>query len=305
MLGSSFLNTTITFQRSLRRLAVGPHRHHTTVTAASVELHYTELVPPDGNKTDRALVILHGLFGSKRNWTSLTKAFLRDLNRPVYALDLRNHGTSPHALPMTYSSMASDVVHFISKRHLTNVSLLGHSMGGKVAAAVALDPNLGASTLSHVISVDITPARGSLSNEFQSYIEVMKRIEALKVKTRKEAVEILHETEKDPSIVMFLLTNLVVPPHTSHEHAHFRIPINVLGNSIQDIGSFPYEDGERRWDGKTLFIKGAKSAYINWHNVPIAKSFFPNMVLETLDTGHWVHAERPMEFKKLVTDFIS
>ncbi len=59
---------------------------------------------------------------------------------------------------------------------------------------------------------------------------------------------------------MFLLTNLVVPPHTSHEHAHFRIPINVLGNSIQDIGSFPYEDRERRWDGKTLFIKGAKSA---------------------------------------------
>ncbi|KAK0211033.1 alpha/beta-hydrolase [Desarmillaria ectypa] len=303
MLGSSFFNTT--FQRSLRQLAARPQRHHTAVTATPVELHYTELIPPDGNKTDRALVILHGLFGSKRNWTSLTKAFLRDLNRPVYALDLRNHGTSPHALPMTYSAMASDVLHFISKHHLTNISLLGHSMGGKVAAAVALDANLGTSTLSHLISVDITPARGNLSDEFQSYVEVMKRIEAMKVKTRKEAIEILHETEKDPSIVMFLLTNLVVPPHTSHKHTHFRIPINILGNSIQDIGSFPYEGGERRWGGKTLFIKGAKSAYINRHNNPIAKSFFPNMVLETLDTGHWVHAEQPMEFKKLVTDFIS
>ncbi|KAG7448074.1 alpha/beta-hydrolase [Guyanagaster necrorhizus] len=201
--------------------------------------------------------------------------------------------------------MASDVLHFISKHHLTNVSLLGHSMGGKVAAAVALAPNLGMSTLSHLISVDITPARGNLSNEFKSYVESMKKIEAMKVKTRKEAVDILHETEKDPSIIMFLLTNLVVPPHTSHGHAHFRIPISIFGSSIQDIGSFPYEGGERQWDGKALFIKGEKSAYINRHNIPIAKSFFPDMALEMLDTGHWVHAERPMEFKKLVTDFIS
>ncbi|KAG7445033.1 uncharacterized protein BT62DRAFT_206269 [Guyanagaster necrorhizus] len=85
MLRSSFFNTS-TFQRSLRRLTAGSQRHHTAVTTSPVELHYTELIPPDGNKTDRALVILHGLLGSKRNWTSLTKAFLRDLNRPVYAL---------------------------------------------------------------------------------------------------------------------------------------------------------------------------------------------------------------------------
>ncbi|KAG7445032.1 uncharacterized protein BT62DRAFT_933447 [Guyanagaster necrorhizus] len=157
--------------------------------------------------------------------------------------------------------MASDVLHFISKHHLTNVSLLGHSMGGKVAAAVALAPNLGMSTLSHLIS--------EVSNEFKSYVKSMKKIEAMKVKTRKEAVDILHETEKSP--------------HTSHGHAHFRIPISILGSSIQDIGSFPYEGGERQRDGKALFIRGEKSPA----NIPL------------------VHAERPMELKKLVTDFVS
>lgn len=70
--------------------------------------------------------------GSKRNFASLCKAFVRDLNRPVYALDLRNHGSSPHATPMNYESMASDVRRFLDAKKLTDVSLMGHSMYVKI-----------------------------------------------------------------------------------------------------------------------------------------------------------------------------
>ena len=57
------------------------------------------------------------------------KVFQRDMSeRPIYALDLRNHGSSPHALPMTYKTMAQDIHNFIEDNHLTNVALLGHSM---------------------------------------------------------------------------------------------------------------------------------------------------------------------------------
>lgn len=67
--------------------------------------------------------------GSKRNWISICKALHRDMpERPIYALDLRNHGSSPHALPMTYEAMASDVRKFIEDKQLKNVALLGHSM---------------------------------------------------------------------------------------------------------------------------------------------------------------------------------
>jgi len=69
-----------------------------------------------------------GFSGSKRNFSSLAKAFMKDLNRPIYALDLRNHGTSAHAAPMTYESMAQDVHHFIKQHGLSDVSVLGHSM---------------------------------------------------------------------------------------------------------------------------------------------------------------------------------
>ncbi|OJT03359.1 Abhydrolase domain-containing protein C22H12.03 [Trametes pubescens] len=270
-----------------------------------IELHFDKVVPPDGNETQNPLVILHGLFGTKRNWGSLSKAFAKEINRPVYALDLRNHGTSPHAEPHTYSAMATDVLNFCRTHSLTNISLLGHSMGGKVAMTVALDPETPSDLLSHLIVADIAPARGALSNEFQAYIRGMKQVEASQVNTRREADHILKDVEQDTMTRAFLLMNLEHP--TAH-HPHplkFRIPIDLLGKSISELGSFPYLPGERTWEGPALFIKGEKSKYINKHNIDIAKAFFPNMVLEKLDASHWVHSERPNEFKALVTNFIT
>lgn len=86
----------------------------------------------------------------------------------------------------------------------------------------------------------------------------------------------------------FLLTNLLPQAHDHHHHPlKFRIPIDIIGNAIADIGGFPYEPGERSWEGPTMFIKGTRSKYINNRNIPIAKEFFPNMVLEHIETGHW------------------
>lgn len=81
----------------------------------------------------------------------------------------------------------------------------------------------------------------------------------------------------------FLLTNL----DTTVQPFKFQVPLDIIKSSIPDLGGFPYKLGERSWHGKTLFVKGAKSKYINKHNIPAAKEFFPDMSLETLDTGHW------------------
>jgi len=114
----------------------------------ALDLSFTSVLPKNGNETEDALVILHGLLsvlfflierrtpvkcscfsGSKRNWVSLLKAFHNDMpERPIYALDLRNHGSSPHAMPMTYEAMADDVQKFVEQRDLRKVTILGHSM---------------------------------------------------------------------------------------------------------------------------------------------------------------------------------
>ncbi|KIJ22331.1 hypothetical protein M422DRAFT_197277, partial [Sphaerobolus stellatus SS14] len=89
----------------------------------------------------------------------------------------------------------------------------------------------------------------------------------------------------DASIRAFLLTNLTFPEPGGP--VKFRVPVDVVRDSLEDIGGFPYEPGEREWHGKTLIIKGSKSKYVNKHNIPIAEKFFPNMRLETLEAGHW------------------
>ncbi|KAF9048875.1 Alpha/Beta hydrolase protein [Panaeolus papilionaceus] len=260
--------------------------------------------------------------GSKRNWGSLCKALHRDLpDRPIYTLDLRNHGTSPHATPMTYSAMAADVLKFIEDKKLQDVALLGHSMGGKAAMAYALhasEAKLSSEYLSKLIVVDIAPSVGKISPEFQQYVIAMQQIEALepgKVNTRTDADKHLAAIEKDVSVRQFLLTNLKVPSHhpvTGHVHkAKFLVPLDILSQSIDEIGSFPYkydaqtDSAPVTWNGPTLAIKGSKSPYVNHKNLPVFRAFFPDTRVSELDTGHWVHAEKPLEFKKLVVNFLN
>ncbi|KAF5367023.1 hypothetical protein D9758_003869 [Tetrapyrgos nigripes] len=270
-----------------------------------IDLAYAECIPSDGNRTDRAVVIIHGLYGFKRNWTSLSKAFSKDLNRPVYALDLRNHGESPHATPMTYPQMALDVSHFVKEHKLEKVTVIGHSMGGKVAMTLTLGRYLPSSTLANLVVADIAPIKGRVSRASVSYIDAMRKIDSLKLKTRKEAKEVLSEWEKDPSTQAFLLTNLILPSDTSEEYARFGIPLDILSDAIPDIGTFPYEPGEiEPWEGRTLFVKGERSKFLNSETLAIAKKFFPQLELKSVDAGHWVHGERPNEFKKHVVDFI-
>ncbi|KAF8071586.1 alpha/beta-hydrolase [Lyophyllum atratum] len=293
-------------QNGSTTLRTVPHHRNNSTQAIPVDLSSDAYIPPGGNKTEGAVLILHGLFGSKRNFASLCKAFQRDLNRPIYALDLRNHGSSPHARPMTYESMAADVHHFITKNQLADVSVLGHSMGGKVAMTLALSSPVPTS-LSNLIVSDIAPTRSSLSPAFVRYLKLMARIEdpASQVRTREEADKILQAEEKNTQVRQFLLTNLMLPPSGSGETAKFKIPVDILTEAIPALGSFPFTPEEgRQWHGRTLVVKAAKSDYIDDTTIPVFKAFFPNMRLEVLDTGHWVHADKPLEFKKIFVDFI-
>jgi len=168
----------------------------------------------------------------------------------------------------------------------------------------ALSPQLPKGMMSNLIIADIAPSKGAVTTEFRGYVEGMKKIVQSNVSTRKEAEAILAKYENDVRLRRFLLTNLTLPG-PSNPYAGFRIPLDIIDDAISDLGSFPYEPDERTWDGKTLFIKGTKSSYINRHNIPLASQYFPNMVMKTLETGHFVHAESPNEFKQLVTDFIN
>lgn len=144
--------------------------HTTRTSLEAMRLAYEQFLPESTDrpvaKRTNALVICHGLFGSKQNWRSLAKSMTKSFGVPIYALDMRNHGSSPHCDDMTYAHMANDVKMFLQEQQLSNVTVIGHSMGGKVVMSLALDPSLPENTLSHLVSVDMSPAEGAISSEF-------------------------------------------------------------------------------------------------------------------------------------------
>lgn len=227
--------------------------------------------------------------------------------------DLRNHGASPHVDSMTYRDMASDVERFFDDHKLKRTALIGHSLGGKVVMALALNPHRRSDMLSHLVSVDMSPAEGPISPEFmvrcvltQQYARTMLEIDQAGIESRNEADKILQKVESNLGVRQFLLTNL----ERSGDKMRFRIPVQTMLRSLDEIGRFPYAPGadgaapERQWEGPTLFIKGAKSKYINPHNTPLLRAYFPRAELIELPTGHWCQSEEPRKFMEDVRAFL-
>ncbi|EGG09111.1 alpha/beta hydrolase [Melampsora larici-populina 98AG31] len=254
------------------------------------------------------IIILHGLFGSRQNWRTLAKRISQNTNREVFVLDQRNHGESPATIGnTTYDDYASDIEAFINENQLKNVNLIGHSMGGKVAMTVALNPN-GSTTIKKLIVVDISPMKGKISDEFKTYLNGMKEINLRKVGTRKEADEILSRFEKEIEIRQFLLTNL---KKLNHQY-QIQLSLEALTQQItsNEVGDFPYDLTTNptpisTYQNPTMFIKGKSSKYINRHSLDPMKKLFPNHQLIEFDVGHWVHAQKPKEFLESVTEFIN
>ncbi len=88
------------------------------------------------NKTRPTLVFLHYFGGSSCAWAEVIEKLAGDYH--CVAPDLRGFGTSD-ALPENYAvkDYADDVADLISTLKIENFVLVGHSMGGKIALALA------------------------------------------------------------------------------------------------------------------------------------------------------------------------
>ncbi|KAI8898737.1 Alpha/Beta hydrolase protein, partial [Globomyces pollinis-pini] len=251
------------------------------------------------------ILILPGLFGSKQNWKSISKSLCKKLDTKICALDLRNHGDSPHSDVHDYDSMADDVSYFVKKHGWDKVTLIGHSMGGKVSINLALNPNLN-SILDRLIIVDMAPVRQSttLSSGFRSYVDAMKKVSQSKVSGTVEADKILAESIPSVEVRQFLLTNLKKDSNGKYD---FRINLEALGKSLPLLWDLPYQNSSEPpvYNKSVLFIAGGKSHYVTEYMHPTIRKLFPSAQIITIpDAGHWVHAEKPDEFIKTVVNYI-
>ena len=220
------------------------------------------------------------------------RALAKDLARPVYTLDLRNHGESPHAPTHDYTVMSEDVEHFIQAQNIKKPTLIGHSMGAKVAMTLALRQP---SWYSGICPVDNSPIDAALKSDFGTYVNAMREVEDKKAFKQSEADHILQKYNIELTIRQFLLTNFVRQPDGTYA---FRVPLATLAKSLPAMADFPYRDpDEVRFEGPTLFVRGTESHYIADETLPLIGRFFPKFELLSFQCGHWVMSERFEEFR--------
>lgn len=228
-------------------------------------------------------VFLHGLFGQARNFAGVQRA-LATTHRTI-ALDARNHGGSPHAADMSYRTMAADVIETLDTMGVPPCPVIGHSMGGKTAMALAL---LAPPRLTKLVVVDIAPA--AYAPHFAAILAVMVAIRLDPALTRAMADAALAEVEPDASVRSFLLANLHLGAAPS-----WRIGLQEITSAMPDISGWTF--GDERYEGPVLFVLGGRSRYVRPEHRPAIAAHFPRARMVTLkDAGHWVHADAPKPF---------
>jgi pimeloyl-ACP methyl ester carboxylesterase len=239
------------------------------------------------------IILLHGIFGSSDNW--LTQARLLSSAYHTYAVDLRNHGQSPHDDAFDYPAMVADLLEFMDGNNIKDPVLIGHSMGGKVVMNFAVaNPD----KVQKLIVVDIAPRPYNLDNYV--ILDGLKAIPIDTVSTRNEADEILARFVGEPDVRQFLLKNL-----QRKAAGGFKWKLNLTGIdvNIKNIGLDIQIPG--KFEKPTLFVRGGRSEYVRDKDITRIKEIFPSAELETLDTGHWVPAEKPKEFVDIVSNWLS
>jgi esterase len=241
------------------------------------------------------LVVLHGLFGSGRNWSSPAQRLAAAHH--VFALDARNHGASPWADSMTYADMTEDVRAFQAARGLGRAAVMGHSMGGKTAMLLALNH---AAAVERLVVVDVAPV--AYPPALAAYVRAMRAADLAGVSRRAEVDAQLAGAIASPAERAFLLQNLVL----EGGRARWRLNLPVLERFMPEISGFPELAAGVSFAGPALFIAGERSSYVRPEHRPAIERLFPNArIVQVPEAGHWLHAERPDEFLALVTPFLA
>jgi len=238
------------------------------------------------------IVLLHGLFGAARNLGAVQRALAPRFR--VIALDLRNHGSSPHAAEMDYSLMAEDVLQTLATLDALPAALVGHSMGGKTAMVVALArPD----AVSRLVVADIAPVPYRHGND--RIAEALRALPLSPGLTRPAADAALAGAVPDASVRGFLLQNLVLG-----ERPHWRIGLAGIAGAIPALEGWETPAGVS-YDGATLFVAGALSDYVRPDYRSAIRALFPRARFVTLkNAGHWVHVDNPSGFVSVLEGFL-
>jgi len=264
-----------------------------------MKLNYSDTAPQQQHSREYPVILMHGMFGSLSNLGPIGRHLTKHGYR-VIAVDMRNHGLSPHEHNMSYADMAADIIELMDSLNIERAHLLGHSMGGKVGMQVAMNyPQ----RVAKLIVADIAPVTYA-ADRHNAVLDGLQALSNTELASRQQADEVLADYEPEVGIRAFLLKNLYrYKDAKGHDHFGLRLNLtSVLANYVDVLTLAP--SGES-FDGAVLFLKGADSAYIQDKHRQTIETLFPHSQLHIIDgTGHWLHAEQPIVFNQHCLNFL-
>lgn len=241
-------------------------------------------------KNAKTLVFIHGLFGSLSNLGMLAREYYA--SHHVLQIDIRNHGLSKHANDMNYTIMANDVIETLDHLHIQEFSLIGHSMGGKIAMAVTA---CAAERLQHLVVLDMTPITYT-ENQHENVFKALFAVQNAGVETRQEAMALMHEYLSEEMVIQFLIK--------SWNKGKWLFNVEALYTNYHSILAW---ENIVTWHSPVLFIRGEHSPYVQSStHLNAIYTQFPRAQIETISgAGHWLHAEKPTEVLHKINQYLN
>lgn len=249
------------------------------------------------------VVLLHGLFGQGRNWNTVAKG-LSDEHR-VRMLDLPDHGRSPWSEGFDYLASADAVAATIGSEPAT---VVGHSMGGKVAMVLALrHPDL----VRRLVVSDMSPVSyggadgsGVRGGEIGAYARALNALDLADVTGRADADRRLADVVPDPGVRAFLLQNLRRGEGDRSWRWQANLP--MLERDVELMAQWPEERlaDVAPYPGSVLWVAGERSGYVRDDYAPAMSRWFPHhRRVVVKNAGHWVHSDQPEVFTEILRRF--
>jgi len=245
-------------------------------------------------------VFCHGLFGRGRNWTSQAKCLLPAASLLV---DLPNHGKSIWTNRFSYTAIAHSLGEVLGAveppaEESRDLTLVGHSMGGRVAMLTALGyPEV----VRRLVVVDVAPT-GTPVPSVGDHIQALQALGPAELSQRRTAEQALATTITDPRVRSFLMTGYQPTPEGGRWHYN----LEVLAHDLDKIMDWPDPGPIEPYHGPVLWLAGSESEYIKPDSYTAMAALFPDYRLETIaGAGHWVHADAPEAFLEALTRFVA
>ncbi len=241
----------------------------------------------------KPLIIVHGLFGSVVNWKTFGMRLAQEWS--VFALDLRNHGDSPHHAQLNYTVLREDLEAFMAQQGIEKAILLGHSLGGKVVMTFA---DRFPQKAERLIVLDIAPRPYPTGH--RDLLRAMIDLDLQRVKSRKEALEGLAAAIPSLAVRQFLLKNLA---RGGDGRYRWKINLDAIHKHLDELSEGPRL--QNRYLNPTLFIRGGASTYITAEDVDLIPKYYPNARVVTIEgAGHWLHADAREKTLQTIHDFL-